>query len=54
MFDITARPQVSANLLTLTIPIKRFEQMAANMDESFLTTAAWERVRTRLQQTIQS
>ena len=54
MFDVTARPQVSATLLTFTIPIKRFEQMVANMDESFLITGAWERVRTRIQQTIQS
>jgi Uncharacterised ArCR, COG2043 len=54
MFDVTARPQVSPTLLTLTIPIKRFEQMVANMDESFLITGAWERVRTRIHQTIQS
>lgn len=54
MFDVTARPQVSATLLTFTIPIQRFEQMVANIDESFLITGAWERVRTRIHQTIQS
>lgn len=50
MFDVTARSQVPAPFLTFTIPFKRFEQMVANMDESFLTTAAWETVRARLPQ----
>ena len=50
MFDVSARPQVSETLLTFTIPIARFEQMVANMDESFLITASWERVRARIRQ----
>ena len=54
MFDVTARPQVSANLLTLTVPTKRFKQMVANMDESFLITGAWDRVRMRIRQTVRS
>jgi len=49
MFDVTARPQVSSTLLTFTIPIKRLEQMVANMDESFLITPAWDLVRARIQ-----
>ncbi len=48
MFDVTARPFVPANTLTFTAPTSRFEQMVANMDESFLTTGAWEAVRGRL------
>lgn len=50
MFDVSARPQVPATLLTFTIPFKRFEQIVANMDESFLITGSWERVRARNQQ----
>jgi hypothetical protein len=50
MFDVSARLEVPANLLTFTIPFTRFEQMVENMDESFLITAAWEQVRTRIQQ----
>jgi hypothetical protein len=49
MFDVTARPQVPETMLTFTIPYRRFEQMVANMDESFLTTETWQKVRARLQ-----
>jgi hypothetical protein len=48
MFDVSARPQVPEAVLTFTIPFARFEQMVANMDESFLITASWERVRERI------
>jgi len=48
MFDVTARPQVAEGELTFTIPFARFEQMVANMDESFLTTEAWGHVRERI------
>jgi COG2043 family uncharacterized protein len=48
MFDVSARPQVPEGLLTFTIPFARLEQMAANMDESFLTTGSWDRVRARI------
>ncbi|MGB8212480.1 MAG: DUF169 domain-containing protein [Anaerolineales bacterium] len=51
MFDATARTQVLAQELTFTIPIKRFMEMVANMDESFLATSAWERLQARIQQT---
>lgn len=54
MFDVTARAQVSATLLTFTIPFKRLVQMVANMDESFLTTPAWDTMRARIQQSAQS
>jgi hypothetical protein len=49
MFDVSARPQVPATLLTFTIPMARFQQMVANMEESFLITPAWEQVRARIQ-----
>jgi hypothetical protein len=48
MFDVTARPMVPANYLTFAVPMKRFEQMVRNMDESFLITGSWEAVRARL------
>ena len=48
MFDVSARPQVPEGLLTFTIPVARFEQMVANMDESFLITESWGQVRTRI------
>jgi hypothetical protein len=50
MFDVSARPQVPESVLTFTVPIARFEQMVANMDESFLITASWEQVRARIRQ----
>jgi len=48
MFDVSARPCVPGNELTFTVPMKRFEQMVANMDESFLITESWHLVRNRL------
>ncbi|MFH2103635.1 MAG: DUF169 domain-containing protein [Chloroflexota bacterium] len=48
MFDISARPDVPAQTLTFSVPIRRFETMAANMDESFLSTASWAAVRERI------
>jgi len=48
MFDVSARPQVAAGELTFAIPFARFEQMVAKMDESFLITASWDKVRTRI------
>ena len=48
MFDVTARPQVPETYLTFTIPFKRFTQMVANMDESFLITPAWEHLQSRI------
>ena len=48
MFDVSARPCVPADTLTFTAPMGRFEQMVANMDESFLITESWRAVRDRL------
>jgi uncharacterized protein (DUF169 family) len=48
MFDVSARPCVPGNKLTMAMPMKRFEQMVNNMDESFLITKSWELVRKRL------
>jgi hypothetical protein len=48
MFDVSARPRVPATTLTLAAPMRRIEEMALNMDESFLITASWQAVRNRL------
>jgi len=49
MFDVSARPEIPANMLTLTVPMRRFETIARNMDESFLITPSWEAVKKGLQ-----
>jgi hypothetical protein len=48
MFDVSARPHVSKDELTFTIPMDRFMQMLEFMDESFLITKSWEKVKARL------
>jgi len=48
MFDVSARPCVPANTLTFATPFKRFVTMVGNMDESFLTTESWKKVRRRI------
>jgi len=50
MFDVSARPSVPSHTLTFTVPMKRFETMVGNMDESFLITGSWEMVRERIKQ----
>jgi hypothetical protein len=47
MFDVSARPCVPEHSLTFAVPMKRFEQMVHNMDESFLITESWSMVRSR-------
>lgn len=49
MFDVSARPFVPENTLSFAIPINKFTRMVDNMDESFLQTASWEKVKSRLQ-----
>jgi len=48
MFDISARPHLGRDELTFSMPIQRFEQLVGYMDESFLITKSWEKVRTRI------
>jgi hypothetical protein len=48
MFDVSARPCVPDNTLTFTIPVKRFEVMLGNIDESFLITESWKAVKERI------
>ncbi len=49
MFDVSARPFVAAGVLSFAVPMARFQRMVADMDESFLATESWSRVRRRIQ-----
>lgn len=48
MFDISARAYVASNELTFAVPFKKFIRMIDNMDESFLITETWHKVRERI------
>ncbi len=48
MFDVSARPFVPPDMLSFAVPMRKFVGMAANMEESFLTTQSWAKVRQRL------
>lgn len=49
MFDPSARPNISSNELSFTVPIERFKTMVGNMEESFLITPTWEAIQQRIQ-----
>lgn len=51
MFDPSARPYVPASVLTFAVPLKRFMRMVRNMDESFLITPTWDKIRQRISST---
>ena len=48
MFDVSARPFVEEDVLSFAVPMAKFERMVRNMDESFLITASWAKVRRRI------
>jgi hypothetical protein len=48
MFDISARPFMPVRELTFSIPIKKFEKMVENMDDSFLITGSWKIIKNRI------
>jgi hypothetical protein len=49
MFDVSARPCVPSGVLTFAVPWPKFVHMVDNMDESFLITESWHKVRSRIQ-----
>ncbi|MGQ9646694.1 MAG: DUF169 domain-containing protein [Thermodesulfobacteriota bacterium] len=51
MFDVSARPFVPKETLTLALPMKKFQTMIENIDESFLITPSWEKVKARIEKT---
>jgi hypothetical protein len=48
MFDPSARPYVPENTLSFAVPMKKFARMIENMEESFLITDTWDRMRKRI------
>jgi hypothetical protein len=48
MFDPSARPCVPVDVLTIAIPMKKFEKMISYMDESFLITKTWEKQKAKI------
>ncbi len=48
MFDISARPFVPKETLTFAVPFNKFMRMVGNMQESFLITKTWEKVKKRI------
>jgi uncharacterized protein (DUF169 family) len=48
MFDVSARPFVPEDMLTFSAPMNKFTQMVENMEESFLITGSWQKVKKRI------
>jgi len=48
MFDPSARPCVPLDVLTFAVPIGKFEEMIGYMEESFLITPTWEKVKRKI------
>jgi uncharacterized protein (DUF169 family) len=48
MFDPSARPCVPKDTLSFAVPMVKFEKMIAYMEESFLITDTWMKVRSRI------
>jgi len=49
MFDVSARPFVPRETLSFAVPMNRFRTMVGFMEESFLITKSWDRVRKRME-----
>jgi hypothetical protein len=48
MFDVSARPCVPSTVLTFAVPWPKFVRMVDNVNESFLITKSWNKVRARM------
>lgn len=48
MFDVSARPFLPPNTLSFAVPVTKFVRMVNNMDESFLITGSWNKLRSRM------
>jgi len=53
MFDVSARPYVSKNVLSFSIPINKFKTMIDNVEQSFLITQSWSKVHRRIKRKVQ-
>lgn len=50
MFDPSARPYLPKDVLSFSVPMTKFVGMIENMEESFLTTETWKKLRKRIDQ----
>lgn len=50
MFDVSARPMVEKDILTLAMPYSVFLKLLENVSGSFLQTESWKKVLHRIQQ----
>jgi uncharacterized protein (DUF169 family) len=48
MFDPSARPYVPKDMLSFSVPMAKFVTMIENMEESFLITDTWKKLRKRI------
>jgi len=48
MFDVSSRPFLSPNILSFSMPINKFTTMIENMEESFLITHSWNKIKERI------
>jgi uncharacterized protein (DUF169 family) len=48
LFDISARPFISKEVLTFSVPMTKFLKMLDNIEESFLITNSWKKVQKRI------
>ena len=48
MLDVSARPCVPADVVSFSVPMKKFAGMVANMEEIFLITDSWKKVNRRI------
>jgi uncharacterized protein (DUF169 family) len=48
MFDPSARPYVPKDVLSFSVPMKRFVAMVENIEESFLITNTWKTLQKRI------
>ncbi len=48
MFDVSARPCVPSRVLTFSVPWPKFLTMVNNMEESFLITKSWDKIKKRI------
>jgi uncharacterized protein (DUF169 family) len=48
MFDVSARPFVSEDVLSFSVPMKKFAAMVENIEESFLITQSWGKINKRI------
>ena len=49
MFDVSARPFVPKETLTFALPMIKFLRIIENMEESFLITPSWDKVKARIE-----